>query len=122
MLPAEAEAMIKAGRAKELMKDWWESDSRTGNDSRVYVLAPAIEGYQGEQAPEWGGGRCSLLKEGLCQLHDTGYKPAECRGDLACGEKQKHLPRLKIAPHWMEPAAENIIAMWDELMAKQEAA
>lgn len=50
--PEEARATIAAGYTSRLMRDWLEPNSRLGNDERIYVLAPASLGSEGEDAPE----------------------------------------------------------------------
>lgn len=83
-LPEEAERLMEAGYADRLMLDWW-------NDypDQVYMLAPAVRGYEGARAPDpspfavllgEGFGTCTFLTgAGLCEVHDSGAKPIECR-------------------------------------------
>lgn len=55
------------------MLDYW-----TG-DVPIYIVAPAIVGYEKQEAPFLPHGRCAFLVAGRCQLHDLGLKPTEGR-------------------------------------------
>ena len=54
MTPEEASAAMEARLAHRLMRDWLEPCGEVGNNDRIYVLAPASEGCEGEDAPEGG--------------------------------------------------------------------
>ncbi len=82
-MPDEARKLIDAGYADRLMLDWWQ------DYPDVYLLCPAAEGCEGDRAPEgpdgfmtifspWTKGRCALLRDGRCEVHDVA-KPYECR-------------------------------------------
>lgn len=59
---------------KHLAVDYWMN---IHGDDDGYVLAPAILGDEGGMASYDNRGVCSLLKDGLCSIHDA--KPFECR-------------------------------------------
>jgi hypothetical protein len=85
---------IEAGLAPKLMLDWYD-----GDDGKIYIIAPASDGCEGELAPEmdddepfyirfiipWNKGRCVLLSDQrLCTIHDSGFKPHQCRLSFSC--------------------------------------
>lgn len=88
--PAEAARFIADGHAKKLMCDWLEASEVIGNDDRIYLLAPAAHGHEGEFAPEMSffdffftKGRCVFLtEENRCSVHD--HKPMQCRMAMPC--------------------------------------
>jgi hypothetical protein len=97
MTPDEAMKAIAAGHRNRLMRDWLEPCSELGNDERIYLLAAASIGCEGADAPEFGlmdmmdmlmgncsKGQCTFLKDGLCEIHQTDYKPKQCRESLGC--------------------------------------
>ena len=122
MLPSEAKKAIENGFANRLMRDWWEPSSELGNDDRIYVLAPASLGNEGQDADEmpdslWGAlswchGRCTFLnRENKCELHNTEFKPNECRTASVCG-KQNGTSRVELARLWNSDEGRSVIALW----------
>lgn len=119
MTPEEAEAAITADLGPRLMADWLEPCSRVGNDERIYVLCPASIGYEGSDAPEFtlfellssiNKGRCNFLKDQRCELHDTPYKPRQCRECFGCrpdGPDNYEMGRL-----WNNEAAQALVKKW----------
>lgn len=85
MTPEEAAAAIRAGYAHRLMKDWFGSGPVEYEDAEVFQISPAIVGYEASPAPSTarivalGKGPCTFLKDGLCEIHDSGFKPIQCR-------------------------------------------
>ncbi|TRO55925.1 hypothetical protein E2P64_06505 [Candidatus Bathyarchaeota archaeon] len=60
---------------KYLSIEWWSGKESGGKD--IFVIAPAVVGYEGEMAPCDPRGRCTFLtKDNLCQIHPV--KPFEC--------------------------------------------
>jgi Fe-S-cluster containining protein len=123
MTPAEAAAAIKAGHAKSLMRDWLEPDGIIGADERVYLLAPASEGCEGGDAPEasWVSllldnftkGQCVFLTDGLCSIHDSGFKPLQCRVDNTDYNEPSHqASNWSVARLWNTEEGRDILAMW----------
>ena len=130
--PSEARAMICAGLAGKLMRDWWEPDDKLGNTERIYVLCPAVEGCEGQDAKEisvdhmfsffTGGislGRCVFLsRKNLCQIHDTTYKPVQCRGAYGCRKRDSNmLQKLPVAKMWRGKMGAMVLAEWKAALA-----
>lgn len=121
MTPAEANAAIDAGLAKRLMRDWLEPCTEYGNDEKIWILAPASEGCEGLDAPEcdswvsafmgnWCKGQCTFLRDGKCEIHDSGFKPRQCRETLGCtGE---HTTNYEIAKHWDTDEGRTVVERW----------
>jgi hypothetical protein len=106
----DIERLIDAGYAKNLMLDWWvgednkavsigksfgvseeELKSVRKKDNPftedVMYLIPAIVGIEGKQAPFIRSGKCNLLVDNKCSLHDKGLKPTQ--GQYACCKTQR---------------------------------
>lgn len=106
--PDEAERAIAAGLANRLMLDWW-----VDFPENVYLLAPASQGCEGKYAPEldvfaplfpgWNKGKCTFLKRRRCAIHNSGFKPHQCR-TYAGNEEVKALwdndPARALIEHW----------------------
>jgi len=118
MSVSEAKAAIEAGLAHRLMMDWWVTD-----ESPIYLLCPAVEGCEGNKAPEFGliellhgtkFGTCTFLKDGLCSIHDTSYKPTICRETFCCEDE---LPdKGKMVPEWDAQAGRDLVKEWKGLV------
>lgn len=75
MTPDEARRAIQAGAGDQLMLDYWENGGYN-----TYLLCPANTGSESQVADEWPVGKCTfLMQDGHCAIHDSGYKPLECR-------------------------------------------
>lgn len=131
-LPEEARAAIRAGYAKRMMRDWLEPSSEAGNDDRIYILAPASEGHEGDDAPDFdffsmltmftGGfkkGRCVLhTEDGRCEIHSTGFKPFQCRTALLCNRTKitddDADSNFSVARAWDTDLGRAVVAEWQE--------
>src|SRR5688572_24414820 len=138
----DAERLIDAGYAKNLMLDWWVGERRKeesisksfGLDKPtrlskpkkgdnpftddVEYLLPAIVGLEGKQATFARSGRCNLLVDNKCSLHDKGLKPTQ--GQYACcsrsrvfidedGKEQDLDERLLILHTWNTQKGKDVI-------------
>jgi hypothetical protein len=125
MSPADASKAIAAGFAEQLMRDWLEPSSKLGNDDRIYILCPASQGSEGDDAPEaesfvdyfcgWTKGACTFLKDKKCELHKTDFKPKQCREVFACdgsGPDNYDMARL-----WNTPEAQALVQRWQETVS-----
>jgi Fe-S-cluster containining protein len=128
MLPEEASRAIADGRAGRLMLDWWEPSDELGNEDRIYLLCPAAEDCEGCFAPIgdflemalglFEKGQCTFLKAGKCEIHDSGFKPLECR-TAHHDREDEELPldeRASIAAAWMTDRGRQIVAEWKTLV------
>tara|TARA_Y100000310_G_scaffold63233_1_gene58526 strand:+ start:609 stop:1097 length:489 start_codon:yes stop_codon:yes gene_type:complete len=110
--PDEAQALIDAGYAGRLMLDFWIKDDRV--DADVLILAPAALECEGKQAPSNPIAACSFFSaEGLCNLHDAGLKPFECKvakhDNDACDTLHEEVARL-----WHEADTEPMLDAWSK--------
>ncbi len=123
MSPGEAVAAMNAGLAKKLMLDWLDPSSEVGNQGRLPVLAPASLGNEGKLAPEmegmnwlfsmveWTKGRCTFLsKEGLCEIHESGFKPVQCRSLTHDGMMNNY----DAAKLWLSSEGTEAVLRWRE--------
>lgn len=62
---------VKTFFNKYLAVDWWEN----GND--IFILAPAIIGYEGKMYPAEPRGKCIFFKDEKCIIHSV--HPYECK-------------------------------------------
>ena len=125
MTPEEAAAAIDAGHSGRLMLDWLEPCDELKNKKRIYILAPASIGHEGSNAPEmpsfdltWSKGRCTFLKNNRCEIHNSGFKPLQCRESLACNPSRSigYLNNYAIAPLWKTGEAKSIVKRWKSLL------
>ena len=132
MTIAEAEAALAAGMAGRLMLDWFEPDSKLKNEERIYVLCPAGRGYEGRAAPStddlFSGGflsailgdstpmPCTFLENGLCSIHESGFKPLMCRATMGCGEDDQTITKHAMVPEWDSARGKAVIAKWREIV------
>jgi Fe-S-cluster containining protein len=123
-LPAEALKAIEAGYADRLMRDWYEGD----RGQNTYVLAPASLGHEGEDAPAmttladlfaflsgsgYWKGQCTFLKNDLCAIHDSGFKPFQCRRAFVCsGEEDAASTNRMVARAWDTRIGRDAIMAW----------
>lgn len=107
-----------------MMRDWLEPDTHFGNDVRIYVLAAASEDHEGADAPEgnlleiallgdWCKGQCVLLKDGLCTIHSSGFKPLQCRTAMGCEEDPDYVDNYTIAALWDTDEGHEVLALWE---------
>lgn len=111
----DAEAALNAGYGDRMMLDWL-----TDYPDSVYVLAPASIGFAKSLAPEgdfagmlagrWCKGECVLLLNGLCTIHQTGFKPAQCR---ALTHKSS-MDNYEAADPWNSDRGRALVARWKE--------
>jgi hypothetical protein len=107
-LPEEAYSLISAGYANRLMADYWDIPS-----SKKFIIAPALEGWEGMVAPFNPLGRCAFLTaDNLCELHGAGLKPIEgriasCRPQISGYELHK-----EIAKKWDSNFGRMVVKKW----------
>jgi Fe-S-cluster containining protein len=130
MTPQEANHLMDLGLAPRLMKDWLEPCKQVGNDHRIWTLAPASIGYEGQEAPDmpfeaiftmkpWSKGQCTFLQNGLCEIHD--HKPTQCRLAYGCQmEKNETCPsNYDLAKLWDNEEGRRAVARWDNNNERQ---
>lgn len=99
MTPEESQRAIVAGRGRDLMLDYFLPEIRYGNEDTIFVLCPASVGYEGQEAPfdpTWKS--CTLLVNNRCSIHDTDFKPKQCRTIFAC--KQQGPDKIDMVKDW----------------------
>lgn len=115
MTVEEAKAAIAAGYGDRLMIDYLH----LGGDQFIGVLCPAYTGREGKLA-EWSGGvgGCVLqTADGLCEIHDSGFKPLECRTASHDPSKAKRRPgniKEDIAREWMSLEGVLLLRLWHD--------
>lgn len=104
----EASQAIKAGYGNRMMLE-------ISPEMTFGVLSPAFKGCGGKYALQgYAHNGCNFLKNGLCELHGTGYEPLEC---LYCHHLRKGLGRkchADIEKDWRTPAGQSLVKSWIE--------
>lgn len=104
----EASQAIQAGYGSRMMLE-------IAPEMTFDVLSPAFEGCGGKYAlQEYARNGCGFLKNGLCELHGTGYEPLEC---LYCHHLRKGLGlqcHEALEKDWQTPAGQALVKRWLE--------
>lgn len=87
---------------KKLGVDWWQ------DEPDIFVLTPAIEGYEGDMYPGNPDGCCVFFVDDKCAIHPV--KPHECRTyvhtDLRMDQAVRH---MKVADAWREEKQQELV-------------
>lgn len=130
MTTSEAKAAIAAGYATKLSREWNDPDN--DSEQRVYFLTPAVVGHEASNAPTMEEmtrgmsiievifspikkGTCTLLKDGLCTIHDSGFKPVECRAAHHEGVGYA-IDRELFLNSWATDEGKQLVADWCKLV------
>ena len=95
------------------------------------ILARASVGYEGEDAPEmplvalfsdWEKGQCTFLRKNRCEIHNSGFKPLQCRESLACDPDKAtgYLDNYEMARLWKTMEAKAIVKKWKEAISNPQ--
>lgn len=129
MMPGEARKAIAGGFAHRLMLCWYSGYK----NKRVYVLSPAVAGYEGKIGPQavmsgkdWKRGTCTFYNNQRCEIHAGGFKPLECRLALSCdvaiGRQADDAHKHGIPRAWDSWRSRRIIKRWLRLVERKEKA
>lgn len=150
--PDDILKLLDAGYAKNLMLDWWigetskeesiksslgiskptklsKKDRFNPFEEDVEYIIPAIIGYEGIRSPFAKHGKCNLLINNQCSLHDKGLKPTQ--GSYACckvenvwidedGKEQDIDERIPILHTWNTQKGRDVITRWKFLVSYDE--
>jgi hypothetical protein len=103
---SEAEKSIRAGYARRMMLE-------VSPEHDFGVLSPAFRGCEGGLALNiHAQNGCNFLTDGLCELHETGYMPLECRfcHHERAGQGQKC--HLDIEKDWNTQKGKLLVRRW----------
>ena len=59
-------------------------------------------------------GRCTFLEDDRCSIHDSGFKPKQCRECLGC-QKHNGPDNYEMARHWDTKEGKEALAVWAEI-------
>ena len=129
MMPEEARRAIAEGLAHRLMLCWYTG----GGQKRIYVLSPAVAGYEGKIGPQavmsgkdWKRGTCTFYKNQRCEIHASGFKPLECRLALSCdvaiGRQADDAHKQEIPRAWDSWRSRRIIKRWLRMVERRKVA
>ena len=77
------------------------------------VLSPAFKGCERNFAlQEYAHYGCSFLRKGLCELHDTGFQPLECRFCHHTRQGSGRQCHADIEKDWRTQAGQLLVAKW----------
>lgn len=84
------------------------------------VLSPAFKGCEGYFAlQDYSGFGCNFLKDGLCELHGTGFEPLECR---FCHHLRKGLGQkchADLEKDWKTATGQALVKKWLRMMQRK---
>jgi hypothetical protein len=102
----EAQKAIEAGYAERMMLEMSPKKD-------FAVLSPAFKGNECNYSLQiFAQNGCTFLKDGLCELYDSGFEPLECR---YCHHKRKGMGikcHTDIEKEWNSPEAKRLIVKW----------
>ncbi|SDN00028.1 hypothetical protein SAMN05192585_10939 [Acetanaerobacterium elongatum] len=102
----EAAQAIRAGYGGRMMLE-------IAPDMTFGVLSPAFKGCEGNFAlQEYANNGCNFMRNGLCELHGTGFEPLEC---LFCHHERKGLGQKcheDIEKDWNSAAGKRLVNRW----------
>jgi hypothetical protein len=105
----EAAKALRAGYTSRMMLE-------VAPDYSFGVLSPAFKGCeQGFAFQEFSIFGCNFLKNNLCELHDTGFQPLECR---FCHHERTGLGQkchMDLETDWKTNAGQLLVIQWGEL-------
>jgi len=128
--PTEALRAIRAGYAARIMASWRGGEYKRGQKrpESFLVLSPWSHWPDYMRVTLTGirkpshirndafdcHGRCTFLKNERCEIHASGFKPAECRSALLC---KKHGDRPIMTDDqcfgpWDTPVGRRVIQIW----------
>jgi hypothetical protein len=111
----EARSMINAGLAVKMMKDYW-----CDHESDIYLVCPAEKGREGKTASFWPHGGCVLQIDGLCSIHDSGFKPYEARMvDHEDRASDSGIHR-EVANMWDGEEGRDVVELWSAVQLLHE--
>lgn len=107
--PVEAVRAINAGYAKRMS---------AVRERGVYALAPSIAGAEGEITIFWPGCCNFFTQEGKCEIHNSGFKPVECRAGYGCRPTPEY-PEIGVMYElWRSTDGIKAIELWLEEKVK----
>jgi hypothetical protein len=118
-----------------LMCDWLDPCSKVGNEKRIFVLSPASDDRGGDIAPEWEEmhgytgsfldglmgeiykGRCIFFENERCSIHDSGFKPRQCRENFG-HDGHLNVDNYEMARLWDSDQGRTVVSRWRAVIAK----
>ncbi len=77
------------------------------------VLSPAFRGCEQNFAlQEYASFGCNFLRDGLCELYDTGFEPLECRFCHHTRMGQGEKCHADIERDWNTPEGQSLVLIW----------
>jgi hypothetical protein len=111
----EARRAIDAGYGSRMMLE-------VSPDLSFGVLSPAFKGCEGNFAlQEYADSGCNFLKDGLCELHGTGFEPLEC---LYCHHSRRGMGQKcheDIEKDWHTLKGQLLIKNWIDIINNNHA-
>lgn len=143
MTPLEALKAIRAGLADDLMARWdtnYDSDRswvRCGNPWRVLMPRSVLSREVERSMIDLGlplppkhhrtdayacTGRCVFFtRDSLCSIHDSGFKPAECRATLTCKRETADRQHDNTKAAWASWVGQAVVKIWQRELEKPRA-
>jgi hypothetical protein len=112
--PIEIAKLIELGFGNRMMLDWWAD---AGGDD-IYIICPAVVGYEGDRSPFFPVGRCSMLENDRCVVHQ--WKPTEGRENFGCKQAKEAPSHEEVARTWDTEEGRKVVRLWKELHNPQK--
>lgn len=122
--PVEALRAIRSGYADDLMTVWVHDDNRSYKLRQQWrvimpITAPTADmrrdGFDPRRRLEpWeANGRCIFLNvDDRCEIHDSGFKPVECRHALLCAPDDADKQHDRALAAWASPVGRFVLDLW----------
>ena len=115
-LPEEAAYLIEQGYADRMMNDWWVGGGEASSDGDyqrdIQIICPANTGNEGQRAPSWPTGTCTMLNAvELCDIHDV-CKPHE--GRVAHHDSDTGETHRAVAMAWNTDLGRSVVKLWKQ--------
>lgn len=114
--PLEALRAVHAGHAQRMVETRMDS---------IIVLMPLADGEFSEGHYRDGAysarGRCTFLSgSDRCELHETGFKPKECREALLCGEGMGRAEGRDLEASWNTRVGHLVRQLWHKALEGEQ--
>lgn len=92
----------------DIQPSLWEMGD--GGEKPEHIIDLMVVLFYSLKNRTWG--RCTFLKDGLCSIHDSGFKPIQCRTATGCVPNPTFFDNFEVADLWRTKEAVAIVDEW----------